>query len=169
MAYHDLCFALGFVSKPFPFSLMRICCLTLHSQVDNFTCGDLIQCLSLDNFIILCSIPNNLCHILQAFMLLATCCKTLTSTHCLMVATTFLFKIFHSNSNTPLDISLLSMGSYKSLTIKRSSILIFVITILQKLFLESWAMDSNLDPLVDQTFHIYCSSTLITILTSHVV
>ena len=68
---------------------------------------------------------ESLCHNSWAFVSLATCCRILMSTHYLMVATTCLIRVFHSDSITLVGISALSVGSYKSLTIKRSSILIF--------------------------------------------
>ena len=47
-------------------------------------------------------------------------CSIFMSTHCLMVARTFLFRVFMSDSITSVGISFLSMGSYKSLTINKT-------------------------------------------------
>ena len=68
---------------------------------------------------------KSLCYSSRALVSLATCCRSLMSTLCLIVATAFLFRILHSESITPFGISLFSIGSYKSFTIRRSSILIF--------------------------------------------
>mgnify|MGYP006970555900 CR=1 FL=1 len=59
-------------------------------------------------------------------VVLTTRCKTLTFTHYLMVATTFLFRIFHSDSITSLGISFMSIGSSRSLIIISSSVLVFL-------------------------------------------
>ena len=68
---------------------------------------------------------ESLCHKSSTFVSFATCWRMLTPTHCLMVATTFLFRVFHSDLLHPL-VYLSYLSSHLGLlTIRRSSILIF--------------------------------------------